>query len=131
MTKEQFIEQYLDRYEQEHPDERIDYQALTEKADCAWYDSQVDAGEKTEYDLTAEQEKESKKARGSAKAVDAYGRKVKRERKPDDDKRKIIKVLVDALTDAGYPAQIANIEKTIDFGAYSVTLTKHRPAKKE
>ena len=50
MTKEQFIEQWLDKYEQAHPDERLDYDALREQADCEWYDKEVDRGNATEYD---------------------------------------------------------------------------------
>lgn len=129
MTKEQFIEQYLDSYEQDHPNERINYQALTEKADCAWYDAQVDAGNKTEYDLTAEQEKESKKARGSAKSVDAYGKSHKRERKPNEAKRQAIEILANALKSAGYEVSVTNVEKQIDFQNFSVTLTQHRKQK--
>ena len=33
MTREQFIEAWLDKYEQNHPDEKLDYEALREQAD--------------------------------------------------------------------------------------------------
>lgn len=140
-TKEQFIEAWLDKYEQAHPDEKLDYEALREQADCEWYDNEVDHGEKTEYDLTAEQEKTSQGFRKGARAVNAYGKTVKRERKPNEDKREIISALVDGLlsylTDEdGNPlthAEVANVERQIDFEwkgiHYSVTLTAHRPPK--
>ena len=137
MTKEQFIDQYLDKYEQAHPDERIDYDKLREEADCAWYDREVDKGHKTEHDLTPEQEKNAKVWRKGAKsqaAVDAYGKThVKRERKPNADKREIIQTLDEALTDLVDNVVVINTERQIDFCYndinYSVTLTAHRALK--
>lgn len=132
MTKEQYIDAYLDRYEQTHPNERIDYTALREAADLAWYDKEVEAGHKTEHDLTAEQEKTAKAIRGSAKAVNAYGKEVKRERKANPDKRELIETIAAALT--AYAPTVTNAERQVDFTykgtAYSVTLTAHRPLKK-
>lgn len=141
MTKEQYIEQYLDKYEQEHPDEKLDYDALREQADCEWYDLQVDHGEATEYDLTAEQEKVAKDAmKGMARAVNAYGKEVKRVRKENHDKRFIISVLYEAMQATGEHAplgdggKVINPERQIDFNLngvdYSITLTAHRPPKK-
>lgn len=142
MTKEQYIDQYLDKYEQEHPDEKIDYEAIREQADCAWYDAQVERGEETEYDLSAEQDKVAKEAmKGMARAVNAYGKEVKRERKPNADKREIIATVAKNLTrvcgeDCELPKDITitNVERQIDFlyhGVnYSITLTAHRPPKK-
>ena len=142
MTKEQYIEQYLDKYEQEHPDEKIDYEAVREQADCAWYDAQVERGEETEYDLSAEQDKVAKEAmKGMARAVNAYGKEVKRERKPNEDKREIIATVAQNLTRIYGPegekveaVEVANIERQINFlyrGVnYSITLTAHRPPKK-
>lgn len=142
MTKEQYIDQYLDKYEQEHPDEKIDYDALREQADCEWYDLQVDHGEKTEYDLTAEQEKVAKDAmKGMARAVNAYGKEVKRERKPNEDKREIIDTVAQNLARVYGPdgekpegVTVTNVERQIDFlyrgVSYSITLTAHRPPKK-
>lgn len=139
MTKEQFIENWLDKYEAKHPDEKLDYEALREQADCEWYDRQVDHGEKTEYDLTAEQEKVSQDARKGARAVNAYGKTVKRERKPNEDKRFIIAVLHEAMQATGEHAplgdggKVINPERQIDFNLngvdYSITLTAHRPPK--
>lgn len=132
MTKEQFIDQYLDKYEQEHPDERIDYTELREQADCAWYDQEVEHGTATEYALTAEQEQVSKDLR-KGRAVDAYGKERKRERKENPDKREIVQVLDEALTDLVDNVTVANPERQIDFEYngvhYSVTLTAHRPKK--
>ena len=80
MTKEQFIEKWIDRYMDEHPDEKItDFDALREQADCEWYDNEVDHGKATEYDLTAEQAKVAQDAmKGMARAVNAYGKEVRR-----------------------------------------------------
>lgn len=140
MTKEQYIDNYLDRYEQEHPDEKIDYEALREQADCAWYDEQVDHGTATEYGLTPEQEAVSKELR-KGRAVNAYGKEVKRERKPNEDKREIINTVAQNLARVYGPegekpegVTVTNVERQIDFlyrGVnYSITLTAHRPPKK-
>lgn len=140
MTKEQFIENYLDKYEREHPDERIDYEALREQADCEWYDNEVDHGTATEYALTPEQEAVSKDLR-KGRAVDAYGKERKRERKANPDKQDIMSALYDGLlsylTDENRKAidhvDMTNPERQLDFNwkgvSYSVTLTAHRPKK--
>lgn len=135
MTKEQFIDNYLDQYEREHPDERIDYEALREQADCEWYDNEVDHGTATEYALTPEQEAISKDLR-KGRAVNAYGKEVKRERKENPDKRFLIDCLKTGLIDniADMNPEVTNPERQIDFCfggiQYSVTLTAHRPKKK-
>lgn len=140
MTKEQFIENYLDKYEREHPDERIDYEALREQADCEWYDNEVDHGTATEYALTPEQEAVSKDLR-KGRAVDAYGKERKRERKANPDKQDIMSALYDGLlsylTDENRKAidhvDMTNPERQLDFNwkgvSYSITLTAHRPKK--
>ena len=141
MTKEKFIDQYLDRYEQAHPDERIDYDKLREEADCAWYDREVDKGHKTEHDLTPEQEKNVKawrKGLNGAKsqaAVDAYGKThVKRERKPNEVKRQVMDNLMGWAKALGLEgATLTNPERTLDFTcggkSYTLTMTEHRPPK--
>lgn len=133
MTKEAFIDQYLDQYERDHPNERINYDAIREKADCAWYDREVEANHATEYDLTPEQEKTSKSLRKGARAVNAYGKTVKRERKANPDKQEIIQTIDDALCDLVDNVTVINKERQIDFEYngthYSVTLTAHRPPK--
>lgn len=139
-TKEQFIEAWLDKYEQNHPDEKLDYEALREQADCEWYDNEVDHGEATEYDLTAEQKKVAQDFCKGARAVNAYGKTVKRERKPNEDKREIISTVADNLFRVFGPneekpegVEVTNPERQIDFlyrgVRYSITLTAHRPPK--
>lgn len=135
MTKEQFIDQYLDKYEQEHPDERIDYTELREQADCAWYDQEVEHGTATEYALTAEQEQVSKDLR-KGRAVDAYGKERKRERKENPDKRLLVKAMADCFGADNSPCEaveVVNPERQVDFVLngvhYSATLTAHRPKK--
>ena len=139
-TKEQFIEAWLDKYEQNHPDEKLDYEALREQADCEWYDNEVDHGEATEYDLTAEQKKVAQDFCKGARAVNAYGKTVKRERKPNEDKREIVDTVAQNLHRVFGPNEekveevtVANPERQIDFlyrgVRYSITLTAHRPPK--
>lgn len=95
-------------------------------------------------DLTAEQKKAKKKATNTTgdKSKRAYTF-TKRERKPDDVKRKIISIIAQNLyqiiidTDEDYfiPQNtiIKNPEKEITFllkgDEYSITLTKHRKPK--
>lgn len=140
MTKQEFIEKYLDKYEQDHPNEKIDYDKLREEADCVWYDEQVDHGEATEYDLTAEQEKVAKEAmKGMARAVNAYGKEVKRERKPNENKRWImerVRILLEGFELKGdlEAVNLTNAERAVDFMKdgkhYTLTLTEHRAPKK-
>ena len=54
----------------------------------------------TESDLTAEQKQAIKKAKGGAKAVDAFGKKRVVERKADEDKRTLISLLYSTLHSA-------------------------------
>lgn len=139
-TKEQFIEAWLDKYEQTHPDEKLDYEALREQADCEWYDNEVDHGTATEYELTPEQKKVAQDFCKGARAVNAYGKTVKRERKPNEDKREIISTVADNLFRVFGPneekpegVEVTNPERQIDFlyrdVRYSITLTAHRPPK--
>ena len=140
MTKQEFIDKYLDKYEQDHPNEKIDYDKLREEADCVWYDEQVDHGEATEYDLTAEQEKVAKEAmKGMARAVNAYGKEVKRERKPNENKRWImerVRILLEGFELKGdlETVDLTNAERAVDFVKdgkhYTLTLTEHRAPKK-
>lgn len=69
------------------------------------------------------------------KVANVYFKKkgnVKRERKPDEDKRLIIDILYKALADFD-GAEVKNIERQIDFKLngrdYTVTLTKHNKEK--
>lgn len=52
-----------------------------------------------------------------------------REKKVDEEKKKIIEILNLALTNSGYDSIITNVDRAIDFDCYTVTLTKHRVRK--
>ena len=73
----------------------------------------------TENDLTADQKKAIKQAKGGAKAVDAFGKKRVVERKADEDKRTLINLLYSTLHSADDPSceniEITNLERQIDF----------------
>ena len=73
----------------------------------------------TESDLTAEQKQAIKKAKGGAKAVDAFGKKRVVERKADEDKRTLISLLYNTLHSADDPSceniEVTNPERQIDF----------------
>lgn len=139
MTKEQFIENWIDKYLETHPDEKVtDFDHLRDLADCEWTDRAIERGEKTEYDLSPEQQREADKARKGIKAVNAYGREVKRERKPNEVKRwlmNIIRILLEGYAIKGdlEAVTLSNAERAIDFVKdgkhYTLTLTEHRPPK--
>ena len=60
----EWIDNWVDTYLDKHPNEKIDdFKALETKATDEWWDKQIDLGNPTPFDLTEEQEKESKKAR--------------------------------------------------------------------
>lgn len=105
-----------------------------EEAEMAWWDKQVDKGNPTPWDLTPEQEKESRKANRPKghKVVDPSGKTKTRERKPNEDKRLLIDCLRDAVQDFDN-CEVVNPERQVDFYLngvhYSVTLTAHRPPK--
>ena len=73
----------------------------------------------TESDLTAEQKQAIKKAKGGAKAVDAFGKKRVVERKADEDKRTLINLLYSTLHRGDDPSceniEVTNPERQIDF----------------
>ena len=110
---------WVDRYIDTHPDTCI------ADAEQAWWDEQVEKGADI-GNLSPEAEKVSKAMR-KGNAVNAYGKPVKRERKPDAEKRDLIARLADALADLS--PEVVNPEREIRFGSYSVTLTKHRAPK--
>jgi len=110
-----------------------------EAKETALYDLEVEAGEPTEFDLTAEQQKVAKKytATGTKKKPTEY-QFSKRERKPNETKRHImgdIKVLFQGLELNGICKDVclSNPERTLDFEwdgkQYTITLTEHRPKK--
>ena len=59
------------------------------------------------------------------------GKRKPTERKPDEDKRELIKIIADAFANC----EIVNPERQIDLNYlgnhYSITLTKHRPPKEK
>lgn len=105
-----------------------------EEAEMAWWDKQVDKGNPTPWDLTPEQEKESRKANRpkTHKVVDPSGKAKTRERKPNEDKRFLVDCLRDTLQEFD-GCEVVNPERQVDFHLngvhYSVTLTAHRPPK--
>lgn len=131
---QEWIEKWIDRYCEQHPDERLYADRLDElrqDAECEWWDNEEDHGRPTPFTLTPEQEKISKEMRKGQRSVNAYGKEVKRVRKPNEPKRELIAAIAAGLAD--YGAEITNPERQVDFTwqgvAYSVTLTAHRPPK--
>ena len=59
---------------------------------------------------------------------------VKRERKPDEEKEKLIETLADCLKNAGFDTKITNKSKIIEFNVgenhYKLDLIKQRPPQK-
>lgn len=132
---DEWIDKWMDKYMDDHPTEKIsDFDALREKAEEAWWSNEIDHDRPTPFDLTPEQEKVSQEARkGMARAVNAYGKTVKRERKPNEAKREIVQAIAEAMANLGEGVTVSNIERQVDFTlggvSYSVTLTAHRPPK--
>lgn len=136
---QEWLDKWVDNWLDKHPDTRVDdFNELTEQAQDAWWDAQVDKGNPTPFDLTKEQEKASKKARiTTTKKPANYSLEGKkpRERKPNEGKRAIISLLADALESAHHldKVQTVNIEREITFELngrhFSVTLTEHRAPK--
>ena len=106
LTKEEAIEMWL---EDEGYLENEEVEALTKKA------------------------KENKAVDHGAKA-DKPRKQVKRERKPDVEKEKIIEILANYLKNEGFDAEITNKSKLIEFvvgeNHYKLDLVKKRPPKK-
>lgn len=106
LTKEEAIEMWL---EDEGYLENEEVEALTKKA------------------------KENKAVDHGAKA-DKPRKQVKRERKPDVEKEKIIEILANCLKNEGFDAEITNKSKLIEFSIgenhYKLDLVKKRPPKK-
>ena len=106
LTKEEAIEMWL---EDEGYLENEEVEALTKKA------------------------KENKAVDHGAKA-DKPRKQVKRERKPDEEKENLIKILANCLKNEGFDAEITNKSKLIEFSVgenhYKLDLVKKRPPKK-
>lgn len=87
------------------------------------------------YDVIDVIKAEQKVKNNGTDKIYATAEKPKTERKPrekkiDESKKSIIEILYKALVENGYNAEITNVDKTIDFGCYTVNLVKHRPPKK-
>ena len=103
-------------------------------------DHDIDMGKAKEFDLDPEKQKVVKqmtKAGGKARATENKPR----ERKPNEEKREIIKYLVYSLGECdkfgenfAESVETVNVEREITFkigeNAYSLTLTLHRKPKK-
>ena len=80
-------------------------------------DKRIDKGEKL-FELSAEQEREAKKARNVGRAPTAY-KFTRRERKPDEDKKVLCQTMIEALIEAGMvdnsTLHIENIEREFLF----------------
>jgi len=109
-----------------------------EARETALYDLEVEAGEPTEFDLTAEQQKVAKKYTNTGTKKRTEYQFSKRERKPNETKREImntVRVLFEgmALNGKCEAVDLSNVERTLDFVKdgkhYTLTLTEHRPKK--
>ena len=103
-------------------------------------DHDIDMGKAKEFDLDPEKQKVVKqmtKAGGKARATESKPR----ERKPNEEKREIIKYLAYSLGECdkfsenfAESVETVNVEREITFkigeNAYSLTLTLHRKPKK-
>lgn len=76
-------------------------------------DKRIDKGEKL-FELSAEQEREAKKARNVGRAPTAY-KFTKRERKPDQDKADLLNVLFSAVLPVCDTYEITNGEREFLF----------------
>lgn len=109
-----------------------------EARETALYDLEVEAGEPTEFDLTAEQQKVAKKYTNTGTKKRTEYQFSKRERKPNETKREImnvVRILFEgmALNGKCEAVDLSNVERTLDFVKdgkhYTLTLTEHRPKK--
>mgnify|MGYP006872981502 CR=1 FL=1 len=104
--------------------------------DVMAYDKAVDRGEKTKYDLTAEQEKETRKYRQADRKPVAYNFS-KRERKPNETKEGLIAEIADFLTkNSSFDTknvEITNKNREINFqigeDTFTFTLIQKRKPK--
>lgn len=96
-------------------------------------DKKIDKGEKMDFDLSAEQEKNAKKARstGTKKKPTTY-KFEKRQRKEDTPKRELIQRIFEAVKDFE-KAEITNPERIVAFELdgekYEIVLQRKRKPK--
>ena len=108
-----------------------------EAEDIIAYDKAVDRGEKTKYDLTAAQEKETRKYRQADRKPTIYNWQGKRERKPNATKGGLIAELFKFLTENSEfeiaNCEITNKERQIAFSVgennFELTLVQKRQKK--
>lgn len=102
------------------------------------YDKAVEQGLKTPYDLTAEQEKETRKYRQAGRKLTVYNWQKKRERKPNATKGGLIEELFNFLSKNSdfeiENCEITNAERQIAFSVgennFELTLVQKRQKKK-
>ena len=96
-------------------------------------DAKVDKGQKMDFDLTPEQEKNAKKARATGTKKPTAYKFENRKRKENPEKRDILKAVFELAEDCWDNAELVNPERQVDFhlngNHYSLTLTCHRPPK--
>ena len=81
-------------------------------------DKAIDKGEKMDFDLSKEQEKETRKYRQADRTKPFIPDLKPRARKPNEDKRELIAAIEEMLTYSDIQAEnvvITNIERQIDF----------------
>lgn len=102
------------------------------------YDIAVESDEETEYDLTEEQTANVKEMMRKTEHAKQVGKKVKRERKPNELKEAIIAEVAeflreDALGQAYADVEITNVNRQIAFSVgdkkFELTLVEKRPPK--
>lgn len=97
-------------------------------------DKAIDRGERMDFDLSPEKEKEAKKM-GNVRTHSAKTSKAKREKVADEIKIALIQAIYEEMSKK-YPNSVekVNAEREISLkigeNHYSITLTKHRTAKK-
>lgn len=111
----------------------------SEEADAVIaYDKAVDRGEKTEFDLTDEQKKQTRKYRQADRKPTVYNWQGKRERKPNATKGGLIEELFNFLNEnCSFDVEnceITNKERQIAFSVgenrFELTLVQKRAPKK-
>lgn len=97
------------------------------------YDNDVEHNKKTQYDLSPEKMKETRKYRQADRKPTGY-KWTKRERKPNEAKRTLINEIFEFLKENVENCTVSNQERQIDFDYcgenFSITLTQHRKNKK-
>lgn len=98
-----------------------------ELAELKAYDKMVDKGEDL-YPLSAEQKKNARQATSTSTGVYTF---TKRERKADETKREIVRILQDALQNCECAVTVTNPERemTFTFNGENFRLTLAKPRK--